>query len=535
MKQDTLVKIFLEYSFNVALDALDWLMKSNISEEKLRQLIQQIPKDIPVINLKILEKYQKTIDQLLKQETIENDVSSKYNTIKLEEKRESNLGKSEEITTRRIEKKENLKQKPSPDVVIKRDIPERSSDKPNVETFRQLFLNRYKKLSEILKNNIQEQETILKQNLSSTEIPEDKNGILIGMVQDTRVLHTNKFVIQLENPDSEVLTRCVMVQDSKNFPEYRNILRDSVIGIKGVLPKKYHGGNVTAFWGKDIIRPSFNPIKFNSTTESYKILFIADTHFGSKNFIRSIFAKLIQFLSLKSLTTQYEKIASEISTVMILGDLIEGVGLFPDQKDEIQFHSLQSQYEGLSMLLKEIPKNIEIIIIPGEHDATHVPNPQPAIDKQIGKELLKLPNLKSHGNPLWLTIEEMTILAFHGQVNDILFEKHFHFDPLKPIIGIKQLLEYRHLYPEYGTFNPITPYKKDYLIIDEVPDVIVSGHFHQAHFEEYKGVKILTCGSFQREHNKKNKNIINESLGKFPMLDTQTGQVEMIDLKKIQV
>jgi DNA polymerase II small subunit len=187
------------------------------------------------------------------------------------------------------------------------------------------------------------------------------------------------------------------------------------------------------------------------------------------------------------------------------------------------------------VLLQEIPKNIEIIIIPGEHDATHVPNPQPAIDKKIGKELLKLPNLKSHGNPLWLTIEEMTILAFHGQVNDVLFEKHFHFDPLKPIIGIKQLLEYRHLYPEYGTFNPITPYKKDYLIIDEVPDVIVSGHFHQAHFEEYKGVKILTCGSFQREHNKKNKNIINESLGKFPMLDTQTGQVEMIDLKKIQV
>ena len=106
MKQDTLVKIFLEYSFNVALDALDWLMKSNISEEKLRQLIKQIPKDIPVINLKILEKYQKTIDQLLKQETIENDVSSKYNTIKLEEKKESNLGKYEEITTRRIEKKE---------------------------------------------------------------------------------------------------------------------------------------------------------------------------------------------------------------------------------------------------------------------------------------------------------------------------------------------------------------------------------------------------------------------------------------------
>ena len=408
-----------------------------------------------------------------------------------------------------------------------------ASDKPNIETFRQLFLNRYEQLSTILKNNIKEQFPLLNQNLTKEQIPKDINGILIGMVQDTRVLTTNKFVIQLENPKSEILTRCVMVQDSESFPGYRDILRDSVIGIIGVLPKNFQGGYITAFWGKDIIRPGFQPKEFRSTTDSHKILFVSDIHFGSQNFVRSVFAKLIKFLTLNDLDSQFQKLASEISTLMIVGDLVEGVGLFPDQKSDILYHSLQAQYDGLSVLLRDIPKNINIIVIPGEHDATQIPNPQPAIDKKIAKGLLELPNLESFGNPIRLSIENMSILAFHGQKNEVLFEKHLHLDPINPIIGIQHLLEYRHLYPEYGSFNPITPFKRDYLVIDEIPDVVVSGHFHQAHFKEYKGVKIITCGSFQREEHKRSKDKLNTYLGVFPVLDTHTGEVEMLDLKKI--
>ncbi len=530
MKRDQLVKIFLQYNFNVTPDALDLLMKIKISEKYLREILNRIPRDLPVINRKSLEKYQKIYDQQYKQLVIENGASSEEISNNQKERKRQIVFEQKKDISEKITKIEPLIQRPSPKISIKLDIPDKSSDKPNIETFRQLFLNRYDELSNILRINISEQNTILRQTLSDKEIPADKSGILIGMVQDTRVLHTDKFVIQLENPESNILTRCVMVQDSESFPEYRDILRDAVVGIEGVLPKNYQGGEITAFWGRDVIRPSFNPIKFKPTTASSKILFISDIHFGSNNFIRSIFAKLIQFLSLRKLTPQNEELASKINLLMIVGDLIEGIGLFPDQKDEILYHSLQSQYEGLSILLQEIPKDVEIIIIPGEHDATQIPNPQPAIDRQIGKNLLALPNLRNHGNPLRLTIEDTTILALHGQGHEILFEKHFDVDPIR---GIKDLLEYRHLFPEYGSFNPITPFKKDYLVIDEIPNVLVSGHFHQAHFEEYKGVKILTCGSFQREKDKKNKDIINASLGRFPILDTQTGQVEIIDLKKI--
>ncbi len=530
-----MVKIFLEYNFNVSVDALNYLLDQNISEKTLRQTIQRLPQKIPVISKNHLEENIISTDQ--QQEINETSETQKKQTgsqkkptdqLSIEPRGREQL---EEIKSDKPKKIKTKIHRSAPKLIVKMDIPE--SDKPNIETFQQLFLNRYEQLSTILKNNIKEQTPLLKQNLTKEQIPKDINGILIGMVQDTRVLTTNKFVIQLENPKSEILTRCVMVQDSESFPGYRDILRDSVVGIIGVLPKNFQGGYITAFWGKDIIRPSFQQKEFRATTDSHKILFVSDIHFGSQNFVRSVFAKLIKFLTLNDLDSQFQKLASEISTLMIVGDLVEGVGLFPDQRSAILYHSLQTQYEGLSVLLRDIPKNINIIVIPGEHDATQIPNPQPAIDKKIAKTLLELPNLKSFGNPIRISIENMSILAFHGQKNEVLFEKHFHLDPINPIIGIQHLLEYRHLYPEYGSFNPIAPYKRDYLVIDEIPDVVVSGHFHQAHFNEYKGVKIITCGSFQREDHKRSKDIINTYLGVFPVLDTHTGEVEMIDLKKM--
>jgi DNA polymerase II small subunit len=183
--------------------------------------------------------------------------------------------------------------------------------------------------------------------------------------------------------------------------------------------------------------------------------------------------------------------------------------------------------------LREIPSHIQIFVIPGEHDATQAALPQPAIDRQIGKALLAIPNLTSHGNPLRLSLEEMSLLVFHGQGNFELFQKHFQKAHFNPTIAIKQLLEYRHLYPEYGSYNPLAPFNKDYLVIDEIPNVIVSGHLHHAYFEEYKGIKIITCGTFQRENQKTTQLEGKVSLGVIPILDTVSGNVEMVDLKML--
>ena len=531
MDKTEIIKIFLEYNFNIAAEALDYLLQKEIAERTLREMLPKIPPDISVINLSTVEKY------LEPPETISQPVNEKMkNFIQILNESSNKIVTEEKYTKTEIlpevrRREQDITQgslRPSSRVVIKLDVPERTPTKPDFSAFQQLFQNRFYQLSNILLENFKNSEAILKRNINVEE-SQIRSGLLVGMVQDTRVLHTNKFVIQLEDPESEIITNCVMVQDSLSFPEYRDILRDTVIGISGVLPKNFREGDVTAFWGKDVVRPGFPAKSFNRTSDPHRILFIADLHFGSKYFSRGIFAKLMKFLNLQDLDPTNKAIAKEIKTIIIAGDLVDGVGRFSNQKEHITTHSFQAQYEGLAEILIEIPSHIQIIIIPGEHDATQAALPQPAIDRQISQALLTIPNLTSHGNPLRLSLEEMNLLVFHGQGNE-LFQKHFQESHFNPATAIKQLLEYRHLHPEYGSYNPLAPFKRDYLVIDEIPDVIVSGHLHHAYFEEYKGIKIITCGTFQRENQRKTQLKSKVSLGIIPVLDTVTGNVEMIDL-----
>ena len=526
MDRTKLIKIFLEYNLNIAAEALDYLLQKKVSERILRERLPIIPPEISVINLSSLKKYLEPFESHV--ETVKRG----------EEKSEiQKVGKesfTESIQPEISQEEQDINQivlQPTSRVTVRLDIPEKTSSKPDFLAFRKLFQNRFEQLFNIFLENFKSSEPILKRRIGGEEVPKYKSGILIGMVQDTRVLHTNKFIIQLEDLQTEIITNCVMVQDSPSFPEYRDILRDTLIGISGVLPKNFKEGDITAFWGKDVIRPGFSPITFNPTSNPHKILFIADLHYGSKYFSRSIFAKLIKFLTLQDLDPMYEKIAEEIKTIIIAGDLVDGVGRFSNQKEQITSHSYQSQYEGLATILRDIPSHIQIFIIPGEHDATQTALPQPAIDRQISKDLLAIPNLTSHGNPLRLSLEDISMLIFHGQGNFELFQKHFQKTLVKPTVAIKQLLEYRHLYPEYGSYNPLAPFNKDYLVIDEIPNVIVSGHLHHAYFEEYKGIKIITCGTFQRENQKSAQLEGKVSLGVIPILDTVSGKVEIIDLK----
>lgn len=541
LERTKLIKIFLEYNFNIAADALDYILQKKVSEDILRERIIKIPQDIPVVRLTTVEKYLDPLErpnQHIKREI--QDELDKSEQVKSGTPETVEID-NEEITKSTIPTKITQKMYyPTPtaylsslEVNIEKDIPERTLTKPNISAFRELFQNRFKQLSSILMETLNDPEKIIQKKILADESLNVRSGILLGMVQDTRVLHTNKFVIQLEDPESEIITNCVMVQDSESFPEYRDIIRDTVVGIAGVLPKNFQGGDVTAFWGKDVIRPSFKSINFKPTSDSHRILFIADLHVGSKYFMKSVFAKLIKFLTLRDLNPKYEKIATEINTIIIAGDLVDGIGRFSDQKTKITLHSLQAQYENLASLLMEIPSHIRIVVIPGEHDATQTALPQPAIDKKISKDLLEIPRLSSHGNPLRLSVEDMKLLIFHGQGNYSLFQKYIQQEQSNPTLGIKHLLEYRHLCPEYGSSIPLAPFKKDYLVINEIPEVIVSGHFHQANFEEYKGVKIITCGTFQRGDQKESHLGRDISIGIFPILDTISGKVDMIDLKTL--
>ena len=517
MEKSDIIKIFLQYQYNINSDALSYIHDNSYSEETLHKFLKELLPDKPVINLEMVKNYMKGEDNL---QSILKTTEKEDRSIKVTQKVSTTL-KDSTIPNKEIS------------IIIDLDIPYKLPQEPKINAFRQLFIDRYQQLSTILAKNLPTNETIMSHYLQETDALEKREGVLIGMIHDTQVLHTNRFVIQLEDPVSGRPIKCVIVQDSASFPDYRNVLRDSIIGVSGILPKKFQHGKITAFWGKDIYRPSFKDhIAILNGKQNSKVLCLADIHYGSEKFSKNLLSRLIAFLNEEIVSPEIPLSPREINVIIIAGDLVEGTS----QNSENQLtDSYEAQYRQLAEILAKIPSRIKIITIPGEHDASQLAIPQPAIDKKIGKSMYTLSNVQNHGNPLRLTINGMKFLVFHGQGSDNIFQNLFKIKEQNPVIGVSQLLEYRHLSPEYGSFISIAPYPKDYLVINEIPDVLITGHLHIASFGIYKGVRIVSCGSLKHPGSTHSKTKIESSVGVFPVIDTTTGEVTLFDLKSIVI
>ncbi|MHA2238786.1 MAG: metallophosphoesterase [Candidatus Hodarchaeales archaeon] len=505
MDKKRIIEMCLQFNFNLAPDALDHLVVLSPSEKQMVNFLKNISTNKPVITLqKIQSEFEAVTAKKIDSESKIRDFKKKT----VPEKRKFKV-----------------------EISIERDIPFKLPQEPNIKAFREIFIQRYHQLSQMILKNISPEISIFRRNLHKDRIPPSRNGILIGMVQDTGVLHTNRFVIFLEDPITGKTTKCVIVQEPPSFPEYRNIIRDTVIGIIGVLPKNFIEGEIKAFWGRDIIRPSFKNHHFEPKDIYSRVLCISDIHYGSKNFAGNLFSKLIEYLNGRIQINENSLNPESIDTIIILGNLIEGVKHSRNDVQHDIIESFDNQYQLLSEALRKIPNRIKIIVIPGEKDASQMVIPQPAIDKKVAKSLYSLPNVQNHGNPLRLTINGMKFLIYGGHGYKQIFQDRLKLKSNDLIKGIEDLLEYRHLYPEYGSFISLAPYSKDYLVIDDIPDIVVTGHLHKANHGIYKGIRIVNCGTFVRT-GKENEDL--SSLGVFPIIETGTGEIEMLDLKNVK-
>ena len=94
---------------------------------------------------------------------------------------------------------------------------------------------------------------------------------------------------------------------------------------------------------------------------------------------------------------------------------------------------------------------------------------------------------------------------------------------------MKLLLEKRHLAPIYGERTPLASEFEDYLVIDEVPDVLHTGHVHINSHVKYKGVHMLNSGTFQKQTEfQKIYNIV-PTVGQVPILSH--GTFQMLDFR----
>jgi len=433
---EDLQKKLAENEILITKEAFDFLSQQLNAEELVEKIISQ-----PLFKTKIVEV--KDIEELLVEKAVK----------KIPE----------------IEKKEEVKVETQ---IQKQNFEVRNVDTGfytgKIEDFVYLFQDRYKKLSKIIEKrltNILEIEKI-KGSVSGRE------ASLIGIVK-SKTIGKNGIILEVEDLTESL--KVFIPQKSSYFNDAQTIVNDEVIGVTGKLSGSLFIANKIVFPDVEVKAPK-------KVDKDVEIAFVSDLHVGSKLFYSKNFEAFLKDLQ------NFEK----LKYIIIAGDIVDGIGIYPNQINELIIKDIYKQYEMFFNLLGMIPENIHVFVAPGNHDAARRAEPQ-----EFEKDMLKsFTNVTFITNPAYINIEGLEILVYHGTSLDSIIAAIPGLSYLKPEEAMIQLIRKRHLSPIYGT-NPIAPIGKDNLVIEKEPDLVVMGHLHRNAFVNYKGVIVINSGTWQ--------------------------------------
>jgi DNA polymerase II small subunit len=246
---------------------------------------------------------------------------------------------------------------------------------------------------------------------------------------------------------------------------------------------------------KSVISPDIpDHLPNRSKSEAYAVL-ISDLHVGSKYFMEREFVRFLEWLAMSD-----DEIVRKIKFLCVGGDLIDGIGIFPNQDKELVETNTAAQMNHVVQLMSKIPKHIKTFVIPGNHDPGRRALPQPAFPKKdAGEKLYGLENCTMLGNPGFVELNGVKVLMYHGQSLDDVIATTPGLSYSKPAEAMKVLLKARHLAPIYGERTPIAPEQEDSMVITEVPDIFHSGHVHVVDVQNYRGTLVVNSGAWQAQ------------------------------------
>ncbi len=394
------------------------------------------------------------------------------------------------------------------------DPTEKITSAEGVEGYGALFASRFNKLRQIMSDRPESKKVKDIESVKSITKNDDELYVW-GLVTD-RKSDRNITKITVEDPTSS-MEIVVFEGDLKDAAD--TLLMDQFAMFK-IVPAK-NGG----FFAKDIILPDIPEHTTNrSKTETYAV-FLSDLHVGSKFFMEEELSEFIKWIS------SADPIARKIRFVVIGGDLIDGVGVFPGQDKVLDQITTEDQLQKTFEVLDKIPKHIKVFLISGNHDAGRKALPQPAIPKMYNSELWDRENFFMLGNPSMVSLNGVKVLMYHGQSIDDVVRTTPGVSYDKPAAVMRHFLKARHMSPIYGSRTPIAPETEDMMVIDDVPDIFHSGHVHFVGLDMYKGVLIVNSGAWQRQTDFQESVGITPTPGMAIIVNLQTMKVYQKDFR----
>jgi DNA polymerase II small subunit len=365
--------------------------------------------------------------------------------------------------------------------VILFDPTKKVTSAEGIDGFTALFTDRYSKLMKIMTQRSQSKKLTSISNITNGKLGEET--YIAGLLMDRKIERdVTKLTIDDPTGSIEVLVFNKETQETANSLLMDQFLMASIASGK-------NGGFIV----RELLVPDIpDHITNRSKTETYAVL-ISDLHVGSKYFLEKEFKEFVSWLS------SPDPIARKVRFVLVCGDIVDGIGIFPNQDKELLLMDVNEQMAKAAELLDKIPKHIKVFIIPGNHDPGRRALPQPAIPEKHNMHLWNRENFFMLGNPSLLELNGVRILMFHGQSLDDVVGTTPGLSYAQPARAMRALLRTRHLSPIYGKRTPIAPELEDFMVISDVPDIYHSGHIHVVDLDMYKGTLIVNSGAWQSQ------------------------------------
>jgi len=390
-------------------------------------------------------------------------------------------------------------------IIDKSDVSGKSNCTGKLEDFVAHFRNRFERISQILRGRISPNPILTTKKLG------DSHGAkvrIIAMVTQKRVTKKGNMLIDVE--DEEGTAKVVISKDTEGFKAAQKLLLDDIVA--------FDGKNADQLFIADAITWPELPFarEQRRTAEDFAIVYISDIHFGNKKFLEKEFAR---FLSWLNGAEEKKELAGKVKYLIVCGDVVDGIGIYPEQEKELAVKDITKQYEMFDRVAEKIPDYITVIVAPGNHDAVRRAEPQPYIPYDLMKA-----DVVRVGSPCNIEIEGLKHLLYHGTSLDSIIAGMSGLSYAKPEEAMLELIKRRHLSPIYGD-NLIVPEERDYLVIDHEPDIIHMGHVHKNGYMMYRGSLLINSGTFQDRTDYQVRVGHHPSPGIVPVLETKTGKL----------
>lgn len=495
MDESVILEKASEAGFMINKEAVDFLAGCRLSEDCLPAIFSEIEASVFVIEAAHLAAPVEMLEKQLKETDRNPDFAFKY----------------------------SFDENP---IDVLEDVSEKTTSIGEYNQFVQYFRDRYTRISEMIRSRVSARpiESLPKGKGVKPLSPREGNSeiTIIGMVSEKSLTGNQHLVLTLEDPTG-TFPALINQKETDLMEQAEKLVLDEIVGVTGTLTPEG-----TILMASKITQPDV-PNNYSSNrrkSEGYA-LFLSDIHVGSKEFMKEEWETFLDFISGKSENPQLQRMASEIRYIVVAGDIVDGIGIYPGQELDLEIREIVRQYEAVAEYFHRIPQNIHVVVAPGNHDAVRRAEPQVTFSKNIQR--LFPENVTFVGNPALVSLDGVCVQIYHGCSMDDMVAAIKGVSYQEPTTGMVEMVKRRHLAPTYGSRVMISPEKKDYLIIDKVPDIIHCGHVHTIGIQNYKNILLINSGTWQAQTDFQKKVNIVPNPAKVPFVDLRTMKAGLLD------